>query len=143
MHLQWVPAHFGLPGNETANQLAKEASSPPQHDVPVDVRTFTRAVGRSASRTWYRSRNDSLYRRIVGVRMPRPVQEPRDDAVNVHQLRAGRWGHAASYLHRKGRHPSRAFQRCSDLACPAARCLVCRRGPDTRGRGRLGSWLPM
>ena len=73
VHLQWVPAHCGLPGNETADWLAKEASSLPQDDVHVDVRTITRAVGRSASKAWRRSWNDSLFRRIMEDRMPSPV----------------------------------------------------------------------
>ena len=38
IYLQWVPAHCGLPGNEKADTLAKEASSMPQDAVPVDVR---------------------------------------------------------------------------------------------------------
>ena len=73
VHLQWVPAHCGPPGNETADRLAKEASSLPQDDVHVDVRTITRAVGRSASKAWRRSWNDSLFRRIIEDRMPNPV----------------------------------------------------------------------
>ena len=76
VHLQWASAHFGLPGNETADRLAKEASSLPQDDVSVDVRTFTYAVGRSASRTWYRSWNGSLFRRIIGVRMRNQSKNP-------------------------------------------------------------------
>ena len=104
----------------------------PQDAVPVDVRTITRAVGRSATRAWRRSWPDSLFRRIMGDRMPKPVlNEARDDAVNVHQLRAGHWGRSSSYLHRIGRNPTRACQQCDDLGCPAARCLVCREGPDT------------
>ena len=106
VHLQWVPTHCGLPGNETVDRLAREASSLPQDNVPVDVRTINRAVSRSAS-PWRRSWNDSLFRRIMGDRMPRPVLETRNDAVNVHQLRAGHWGRAASYLHRIGRNQSR------------------------------------
>ena len=54
--------HTGLPGNETADRLAKQASSLPQDDVHLDVRTITRAVGRSASKAWHRSWNDSLFR---------------------------------------------------------------------------------
>lgn len=64
--------------------------------------------------------------------MPKPVlSESRNDAVDVHQLRAGHWSRSQSYLHRIGRRPSPDCQQCSDLRCPAARCLVCREGSDT------------
>ena len=120
VHLHWVPAHCGLPGNETADRLAKEASSLPQDDVHVDVRTITRAVGRSASKAWRRSWNDSLFRRIMEDRMPlpSPVQESRDDAVNVHQLRqATGAAHPAIYIasDETVRTPA------GSAACPGAR----------------------
>ena len=64
--------------------------------------------------------------------MPEPVlSESRDDAVNVHQLRAGHWSRSASYLHRIGRRPTEACVQCDDLTCEAALCEVCREGPDT------------
>ena len=51
---------------------------------------------------------------------PKPVlSNEREDAVNVHQLRAGHWGMARSYLHRIGRHPTRNSLRCGDLKCQA------------------------
>ena len=134
------PRTLWAPGNETADRLAKEASSLPQDDVHVDVHTITRAVGRSASKAWRRSWNDSLFRRIMEDRMPSPVQESRDDAVNVHQLRSGHWGRASSYLHRIGRNPSHACRQCSVPRCPAALCLVCREGPDTPEHV-LHAWL--
>ena len=37
IHLQWVPAHCGLPGNETADALAKKAARLDQQTTPVDV----------------------------------------------------------------------------------------------------------
>ena len=132
VHLQWVPAHCGLPGNERADELAKEASSLPQDRVPVDVRSLTKAVGRAASKAWREQWPDSLFRRIMGGRSPEPVlTQEREDAVNVHQLRAGHWGLANSYLHRIGRLPTPDCQQCGDLACPAALCRVCREEPDT------------
>ena len=64
--------------------LAKEASSLRQDGVPVDVRTITKAVGRSASKTWHSSWPDSFFRRIMGDRMPKPVlSKSRNDAIDV------------------------------------------------------------
>ena len=33
--LQWIPSHCGVPGNETADRLAKQGSSMQQPDVPM------------------------------------------------------------------------------------------------------------
>ena len=106
VYLQWVPAHCSLPGDEKAEVLAKETSSMLQGDVPVDIRTITKAVSRSASKVWRHNWPGSFFRRIMGDRAPKPVVlESRDDAVNVHQLRAGHWSRSSSYLHRIGRRP--------------------------------------
>ena len=57
--------------------------------------------------------------------------EDRDAAINVHQLRAGHWGRAESYLHRIGRRPSSTCTGCRERDCPAALCLVCREEVDS------------
>ena len=98
----------------------------------MNVVSLTKAVGRAASNTWQDSWLDSLFRRIVRDRFPRPVlTNDRKDAIIVHQLHAGNWGLARSYLHRIGRHPTPNCQQCSDLKCPAAQCEVCREEADT------------
>ena len=50
VHLQWVPSHCGLEGNERADALAGEAATLSQDGVPVDTRTLTGAVRRAATR---------------------------------------------------------------------------------------------
>ena len=42
--LQWIPSHCGIPGNERADQLAKDATALTQEDAPVDVTTVYRAA---------------------------------------------------------------------------------------------------
>ena len=70
----------------------------------MDVRTITKAVSRSASKAWRRSWPDGLFRRIMGSHaLKLVVLASRDDAVNVHQLRAGHWTRSTSYLHRIAR----------------------------------------
>lgn len=132
LHIQWVPAHCGLPGNERADQLAKEASALPQEHVAVDGRTITKAIARAARKSWQNNWPVGWYRHLMRDRVPPPVlTEDRAAAVNIHQLRAGHWGYSEQYLHRIGRRPTPDCQKCRDLRCPAARCLVCGSAADT------------
>ncbi|XP_043212634.1 uncharacterized protein LOC122376759 [Amphibalanus amphitrite] len=48
VHLQWVPSHCGLEGNERADSIAKEASNLAQDQAPIDVQTARRAAAREA-----------------------------------------------------------------------------------------------
>ena len=132
VHLQWVPSRCGLPGNERADVLAGEASALPQEDVPTDLRTLVGAVRRAAVRQWRSGWPASFFKAIMGDRTSAPVPvDDRDAAVNVHQLRAGHWGRAESYLHCIGRRPTDTCAGCSDGDCPASRCLVCREEADS------------
>ena len=109
----------------------------------MDVRSLTKAVGLAASKAWWDSWPDSLFRRIMGDRFPKPVlTNEREDVVNVYQLRAGYWDLARSYLHRINRHPSRNCQQCGDLKCPAAVCEVCREEVDWTRRHTCCSDAP-
>ena len=136
--LQWVPAHCGLPGNERADELAKEASSLPQ-EAPIDVRTVTKAVSRAAYRAWRHQWPDGFFKQIWGDRMPSPVLgEDRGAAVDTHQLRAGHWSRSRQYLHRIGCLPSPAG--CPDKKCPAGFCIVCGEEADTPEHVML--WCP-
>ena len=48
VHLQWVPSHCDLEGNEWADTLAMEATQLPQDEAALDVRTVHRAAARTA-----------------------------------------------------------------------------------------------
>ena len=132
VYLQWIPAHCGLPYNERADGLAKEAAGLQQSTTPVDVRTLTRAVHRHETSAWQAARPDGWYRSIMGTRLPPPVRlARREEAIDVHQIRTGHWGRSEQYLHRIGRRPTAACSQCDDAACPAGLCLVCREESDT------------
>ncbi|KAF0311836.1 RNA-directed DNA polymerase from mobile element jockey [Amphibalanus amphitrite] len=133
VHLQWVPAHCGLAGNERADAIAKEAAGMDQSNAPIDTRCATRAAARSARRQWQRAWPDGWYKEIFGEEhLPGPVSgDNRMAAVDTHQLRAGHWSQSAQYLHRIGRRPTDTCQGCADTECPAARCLVCGEEADT------------
>jgi len=132
VHLQWVPSHCDLAGNEAADRLAKEATSLPQEEVPVDVRTVYRAAVRAARAHSISKWLPGWYRTLMGDRLPPPVTlVDRSMAVDVHQLRAGHWSGSTRYLHWIGRKPCRECPKCDDYECVGARCPFCREEADT------------
>ena len=131
IHAQWVPSHCGISGNERADSVAKEAADLPQQDVPVDVRTIGRAVARTARETTIANWPAGWFRSVMGGRLPPPVSGlDRSSAVDVHQLRAGHWSGARSYMHRIGRFPTPSCPGCNEDTCPASLCQLCREEPD-------------
>ena len=94
-HLQWVPAHCGLPGNEQADALTKEATGLIQQGTPFDARTLAGATARRAKRSWLAGRPEGWYRSIMTDSEPprRCGATPeRRRWMDVHQLRVGHWG---------------------------------------------------
>ena len=132
VHLQWVPSHCDLEGNERADTLAKEASQLPQDEAALDVRTVHRAAARTARARAAADWPQGWYRSLMGTRAPPPVSDQsRAAAMDVHQLRAGHWSASAQYLHRIGRNPSRSCAQCSDPDCRVGWCPICREEADT------------
>ncbi|KAF0287833.1 ATP-dependent RNA helicase DDX51 [Amphibalanus amphitrite] len=72
IHLQWVPSHCGVDGNERADQIAKEAAALPQAAVPVDVATAHRAAVRMARDRTTAVWPEGWYRTLMGHRLPLP-----------------------------------------------------------------------
>lgn len=70
VHLQWVPAHCGLPGNERADTLAKEAAEMPQDNVPTDISAAVGAVARKARLDWVKKWRDDIFKAIMGNKLP-------------------------------------------------------------------------
>ena len=132
LHLQWIPSHCGLAGNERADELAKAATALPQADVPVGVTTVYRAAVRAARSRAIRGWPASWYSTLMQGRLPPPVRRSsRSEAVDIHQLRAGHWSGSAQYLHRIGRHSSPECAQCSDVRCRAGWCRACGEEADT------------
>ena len=131
-HLQWVPAHCGLPGNERADVLAKEASEMPQLDVPTDISSVVKAVARKSRLDWVKGWRAGLHCDIMRGKMPAPVTNlDRSSAVDVHQLRTGEWSGSQQYLHKIGKLPTEDCAKCENEDCPAGTCVICGDESDT------------
>ena len=132
VHLQWVPSHCDLAGNERADVLAKEAARLPQDRVLIDCRTVLRAAMRTAREQDRKDRPGGWYRDLMGTSVPPPVSiQDRGRAVDVHQLRAGHWSASFQYRLRIGVLPTPTCGGCASLECGAARCPLCREAADT------------
>ena len=69
-HLQWVPAHCGLPDDEQADALTKEATGLIQQDTPFVARTLAGATARRVKRSWLAGRPEGWYRSIMADSEP-------------------------------------------------------------------------
>ena len=68
------------------------------------------------------------YHSAVGEHTPAPLRAAtRDEAVDIHQIRAGHWGRSHQHLHRIRRRPIEDLRcpQCNDTDCPAGLCVVC------------------
>ena len=132
VHLQWIPSHCGIEGNELADQLARDATALPQETVPIDAVTVYRAAVRDARACTVRDRPPGWFRDLMEGCLPPPVRGvSRLDAIEVHQLRAGHWSGSAQYLHRIGRLPAQSCAQCNNKRCRAGWCRVCGEEADT------------
>ena len=126
--------HCGIAGDERADTIAKQAAKLPQIDIPVDISTISRAVARTAREATIENWSAGWFQSLMGDHLPPPVTGlERSEAVDVHQLRAGHWSGARSYLQRIGRSPSPitgGCQGCSSDDCRESWFSLCREEPN-------------
>ena len=95
VHLQWVPSHIGLKGNEAADQLAKRGAGLPQPENPVPYETACRIIKTNLQEEWLNNWATGTTARNVYSHMngPRPKDDlnklPRREQSTIFQLRTG------------------------------------------------------
>jgi len=131
IHVQWIPAHVGIPGNTLADFKAKQGSTLPQTSVPIDLSTAKVLIRRTDQEEFHaryiRDPHSATHRTLTGetnLQAHWRFGWTRSQCVTVAQLRTGHCPLLASYLHRIGRQQSPVCPHCGGddetaLCCPA------------------------
>ena len=124
VHVQWVPNHAGLDGNEAADAAARAGTQLEQRTVAIELRCAQGHLERHFSHKWeasYSTPSTSdasssanwFFEAFEGQR-PTPVHDmlPRSHQRVLNQLRAGKCPITDAYLHAIGKAPSDICQAC-------------------------------
>ena len=80
-------SNTAIEGIESADDLTKQAAA-----LPLNAHSLTRAVHCAATQEWRDNCSESLFKPLLGSTSPLPIPgADREDAVSVHQIRAGHW----------------------------------------------------
>ena len=139
VHLQWVPSHWGIGGNERSDTIAKEAAVLPQRAPRWTWRRY--AVQPQAWRGLRHRRPNVWYLPLPDGRPAAAASDsgqPRH-GLNAHQIRPKtatcRDPDITDYMHRIRQ---KLLARCAEkMRCVTSRCIVCREEADTPARALL------
>ena len=79
LHVQWIPGHCGIEGNEIADHYAKLGGEMIQTDVPIDLTTAKANVRRHARTHLWEPR---LVHESIRGRVPPPPERDKEDGLS-------------------------------------------------------------
>ena len=104
VHLQWIPGHSSLPGNDLADSLAKAGASLDPSRISVFLAPLISSQRLSLYTSWRRSVQSGFFQHQIPSVSPEELTFPRSARCALSRLRCnGNSTLLNSYLHRVGR----------------------------------------
>ena len=113
VHLQWIPGHSSLPGNNLADSLAKAGASLDPSNISVSLTPLISSQRLSLYTSWRRSVQSGFFHHQIPTVSPEELTLPRSARCALSRLRCN--GHSTllnSYLHRIGRTETPSCSNC-------------------------------
>ena len=113
VHLQWIPSHSSLPGNDLADSLAKAGASLDPSNISVSLAPLISSQRQSLYTSWRRSVQSGFFQHQIPSVSPEELTLPRTARCALSRLRCN--GHSTlfySYLHRVGRAETSSCSNC-------------------------------
>ena len=113
VHLQWIPGHSSLPGNDLADSLAKTGASLDLFNISVCLAPLISFQRQSLHTSWRRSVQSGLFLHRIPPISPEELTLSRSALCALSHLRCnGRSTLLNSYLHRVGRAETPSCSNC-------------------------------
>ena len=113
VHLQWIPGHSSLPGNDLADSLAKAGASLDPSNISISLTPLISSQRLSLYTSWRRSVQSGFFQHQIPTVSPEELTLPRSARCALSRLRCN--GHSTllnSYLHRVGRAETPSCSNC-------------------------------
>ena len=117
VHLQWIPGHSSLPGNDLADFLAKAEASLDPSKISVSLAPLISSQRLSLYTSWRHSVQSGFFQHQIPPVSPEELTLPRSARCALSRLRYN--GHSTllnSYLHRVGRAETPSCSNCGSVS---------------------------